>query len=113
MFRLAYAGRRRATREIPIDVLEHLERPGQPDHQDEVAGRLSTRDALTALGRRQRACLHLRYVEGLDTREIAAVLGCGESTVRSQTARGLSRMREALEEPVEPDDDHTNGRSDR
>jgi RNA polymerase sigma factor (sigma-70 family) len=117
LFRRAYAGRRRAGREVPLDVLEHLERQAHRDHQDDVAARLATDGALKSLGRRQRACLYLRFVEGLDTREIAAILGCGESTVRSQMARGLRRVRATLEESADRSfsdtDPSPNGRSER
>jgi DNA-directed RNA polymerase specialized sigma24 family protein len=40
----------------------------------------------------------LRYFEGLHDAEIAAVLGCRTSTVRSQIARGLRRMKLTLDE---------------
>jgi RNA polymerase sigma factor (sigma-70 family) len=103
LYRLAYAGRRRAAREVSVDVLTEMDRIPQGDHQDEVASRLAMHGALEPLGRRQRACLHLRYVEGLGTNEIAAILGCSESTVRSQIARGLRHVRDALEEPSSDD----------
>jgi RNA polymerase sigma factor (sigma-70 family) len=112
LYRLAYAGRRRAAREVPLDVLTEMDRMVQGDHQEEVAARVAMHGALEPLGRRQRACLQLRYVEGLGTPEIAAVLGCSESTVRSQIARGLRRIRGALDEPApDPDTDPPTPRS--
>src|ERR1051325_7513427 len=49
--------------------------------------------ALGALSERQRAVLVLRYYEGLADREIAALLGCREASVRSLASRGLAVMR--------------------
>ena len=52
--------------------------------------------ALAALPSRMRAAVVLRHVEGLSVREAAAALGCSEGTVKSQTARGLDKLRDAL-----------------
>jgi RNA polymerase sigma-70 factor (sigma-E family) len=48
---------------------------------------------LATLPRRQRAVLVLRYYEDLTDEAIAALLGCGASTVRSNAARGLATLR--------------------
>src|SRR6266508_4507578 len=62
--------------------------------------RRSSRDAAWALlGRlpcRQRAVLVLRYYEDLADAEIATILGCAPATVRSQAARALATLRQAL-----------------
>jgi RNA polymerase sigma factor (sigma-70 family) len=96
LFRRAFARHRRWI-EIPLDLQEHLE--ARPDAVDD---RLMTEAALATLGRRQRACVVLRYLHGMDDRAIAEILGCGTSTVRSQTARALARLRVEME----ADDDH-------
>lgn len=51
---------------------------------------------LARLPARQRAVLVLRYYEDLPDSEIASVLGCRASTVRSQAARALATLRAAL-----------------
>ncbi|GAA2666854.1 MULTISPECIES: SigE family RNA polymerase sigma factor [Actinosynnema] len=73
--------------------------PEQPS-TDEVAESVVTREALVAglkrVPPRQRAVLVLRFLEGLDVTAAAEALGCTEGTVKSQTARGLAALREAL-----------------
>lgn len=54
------------------------------------------RRALARLPPRQRAVLVLRYLEDLPDPAIAAVLGCGTGTVRSQASRGLDALRPLL-----------------
>ena len=81
------------------------ERPAEPDPTrasgDDVASTVADRAALMAalarLPERQRACVVLRYFEDLDVRATAAVLGCGEGTVKSQTSRALSSLRTMFE----------------
>jgi RNA polymerase sigma-70 factor, ECF subfamily len=52
--------------------------------------------ALARLPEVQREALVLRMIEGLDYREIAAVLGRSESTLRSQVFYGLKSLKELL-----------------
>jgi RNA polymerase sigma-70 factor (sigma-E family) len=52
--------------------------------------------ALAALPARMRAAVVLRHVEGLSVQETAAALGCSTGNVKSQTARGLDRLRDLL-----------------
>ena len=66
---------------------------GLPDGTDERAERDAMIRRLAALPRKQRAAVVLRYYAGLPDREIAAQLGCRESTVRSQIHRALATLR--------------------
>ncbi|APU17857.1 MULTISPECIES: SigE family RNA polymerase sigma factor [Actinoalloteichus] len=74
--------------------------PDQPDSAPGTADRVATRQTLLAglqqVAPRQRAVLVLRFLEGLDVSGVAAVLGCTEGTVKSQTARGLESLRSVL-----------------
>jgi len=71
--------------------------PAAPDAADEIARRAGLRQALLALPLRQRATVILRYMEGMSERETAAVLGCSEGTVKSQSARALGTLRTFLD----------------
>ncbi len=52
--------------------------------------------ALLALPPRFQAVLSLHYLEGLAVRDVAAVLGCREGTVKSRLARARDALREKL-----------------
>jgi RNA polymerase sigma-70 factor (sigma-E family) len=64
-------------------------------------GSLETRDellrAIGTLPPRQRTVLVLRFFEDLTEAQVAEMLGCSLGTVKSTTARGLARVREALQ----------------
>ena len=60
-----------------------------PTRADRSADRDLLSRCLAQVPPRQRACLVLRYYDDLSVSEVAAVLGCSEGTVKSQTARGL------------------------
>ncbi len=81
--------RRRGGREVLVDT--------PADRAADGGGRLEAREAawqlLRVLPKRQRAVLVLRYYEDLSDAEIAVVLGCAQSTVRSQAARALTALR--------------------
>ena len=70
----------------------------QPDAEvgDTVATRSALLGGLRKVPPRQRAVLVLRFLEGLDVAATAEALKCSEGTVKSQTARGLAALREAL-----------------
>src|SRR3954451_20442143 len=80
-----------------------------PDHAGvdaliAVDNRDGLRRALAELPRRQRAAVVLRYYLDLDEAATAAALGCSIGTVKSQTAKGLARLRASLDS--EPSADH-------
>ena len=55
---------------------------------------------LAALPASMRAAVVLRYVEGLSIAETADAMGCSEGNVKSQSARGLDRLRTLF--PAQP-----------
>jgi len=65
-----------------------------PDRSEEVALRSALVAALAQLPPRQRVTVVLRYWEQLTEAETADALGCSVGTVKSNSARGLARLRE-------------------
>jgi RNA polymerase sigma-70 factor (sigma-E family) len=85
--------RLRSTQEIV--ALPAYDAPG-PDPTEEVAERERLAQALATLPARMRTVLVLRYAEDVSEAATAALMGCSVATVKSQTARGLARLRDVL-----------------
>jgi len=88
---------RRRDQVMPVLRFPDGREPVAPDATDEIAGRAGLRQALLALPQRQRATVILRYLEGMSERETAAVLGCSQGTVKSQSSRALGTLRSVLD----------------
>ena len=74
--------------------------PASPRAVDPLAVLELRAELLQVLGelhQRQRAVLVLRYFNDLTEVQVAEVLGCSPGTVKSSAARGLARLREALQ----------------
>lgn len=67
-----------------------------PDPTGTVDTRRVVVAVLSRLPRRQRACVVLRHYADLSVEETAQVLGISTGAVKSQTSRGLARLREEL-----------------
>jgi RNA polymerase sigma-70 factor (sigma-E family) len=86
--------RRKWHGEIPSGALpDH----GGADALSAVDNRDRLRRALAELPRRQRAAVVLRHYLDLDEAATAAALGCSIGTVKSQTAKGLARLRTSID----------------
>jgi RNA polymerase sigma-70 factor (ECF subfamily) len=70
--------------------------PSQRAIRDEQLVRLA--DALAALPQDQRRAVELRYLQGLQTAEIARQLDRSVASVGGLLQRGLRRLRDSLEE---------------
>lgn len=69
-----------------------------PAHSDtSVETRLVVHKALTRIPPKARAVLVLRFLLDLPVAEVAAVLGCSEGNVKSQTSAGLAALRRLLD----------------
>jgi RNA polymerase sigma-70 factor (sigma-E family) len=88
--RLAWVRRERASSELPV---QELERP-----QEAVDVRMELMAALKLLPARQRATLVLRYWEQLSVEETATAMSCTTGTVKSQSAKGLRKLKELLDD---------------
>ncbi|WP_250002145.1 SigE family RNA polymerase sigma factor [Actinoplanes sp. M2I2] len=80
-------------REQPVAEL-----PDQAATTASSPGGEAVRRALRELPPRMRAAVVFRYFHGLDVAETAHALECSEGTVKSQTARGLERLRAVLDQ---------------
>jgi len=97
--------RRRWHAEVPSEyVPEPAPRPDERRY--ELYDQMLT--VLRTLPERQRAAVVLRYYEDLTEAQTAELLGCTVGTVKSQTARGLAKLRAALaREDSGTRDEHT------
>jgi len=90
--------RTRLRQYIPIGALHDLEfdapSPEERLLREEEVSRLM--DALTTLGAADRELIGLRYGSGLETAEMATLLGISEGSVRTRLWRALKRLRTVL-----------------
>jgi RNA polymerase sigma-70 factor (sigma-E family) len=93
--------RRKSSTEVPVenDSEDAAGAAAVADAAEDMAEREQAWQLLATLPRRQQAVLVLRIYEDLSDPEIAAALGCTQSTVRSQAARALATLRGALQTP--------------
>lgn len=91
----------------PLEVLEDPENQSAPDkpeqslQQKQVVAQIE--DALNKLPLRQREAFLLRYWEGLDTSETAAVMGCTEGSVKTHCSRATHALATLLKaKGIEP-----------
>jgi RNA polymerase sigma-70 factor (ECF subfamily) len=94
--RAADWGRSRARRQtVPMADLEAPERLSAPDTADVALERMATRAALAAvaaLPREQAEIIMLRVVAGLDTNQVAKIVGKSPGAVRVAAHRALRRL---------------------
>jgi RNA polymerase sigma-70 factor (sigma-E family) len=87
--------RRLSTTEQVVETLpERADPTAERDTDDEL------RSALRALPPRMRTAVVLRYYADLSEQQAAEAMGCSPSTVNTQTARGLTRLRSLLTAPA-------------
>jgi RNA polymerase sigma-70 factor (sigma-E family) len=86
--------RRRETSRAELPDTGFAPPDGSAEDRDAV------RRALALLAPRMRAAVVLRHWLGYDVAECAQLLSCSEGTVKSQTARGLDRLRQLLSDEL-------------
>lgn len=87
---LARSGWKRRT--VALDP--EWDAPDSPARDDEDA---AVWDAVGQLPEQQRTAVHLHYVEGYSTEEIASALDCRPATARTWLFRARARIRELME----------------
>ena len=95
---LALDRKARESRMTDLKSAESLEAP-EPTPQEEVIRRehrLHLEKALHELPTLQRAVVILRHLEGLSTRQVSSILGCGEGTVKTHLFRAMRKLQKRL-----------------
>ena len=90
-----WRSRSRRVREVPLLDETPPAWPG-PEHRVVEEDRVVR--ALHALPPRMRAVLVLRFFDDMAEADVAKALRCSTGTVKSQTSRGLARLREVLDD---------------
>ena len=85
--------RRNRVAEQPAEPSAEIPDQAVADPAAAIGERSALLAALGTLPPRQRAVVVLRYWEDLSDEQAAALLGCSASTVRSQAARALAKLR--------------------
>ena len=81
---------RSARRQEKLHAVPLHEGPGSDERLDLYA-------ALSALPRRQREAVMLRYLGDQSEQQTAAALGCSVGSVKTHASRGLARLREVMQ----------------
>ena len=94
-----WRSRSRRVREVP---LHDQAPPALPGPEQQVVEEDRVVRALQALPPRMRAVLVLRFFDDMSEADIAKALRCSTGSVKSQTSRGLARLREVLDDSELP-----------
>ena len=92
---ISWRRRLSSTEQVMEDLPDRADRSAEHEAGDE-----ELRRALRALPPRMRTAVVLRYFEDLSEERTGELMGCSASTVNTQTARGLDRLRASLAAPA-------------
>jgi RNA polymerase sigma-70 factor (sigma-E family) len=92
-----WRSRSRRVNEVPLDQAISPTRSG---HEQQIVDHDQVVRALSQLPVRMRAVLVLRFFDDMSEADIAHALRCSTGTVKSQTSRGLARLREIVDLPA-------------
>lgn len=77
---------------------EDVESPTPDEGADRALARTAVRSAMRALDARERELIGLKFYAGLSNRELARVLGVGESNAGTMLHRAVGKLRKACHE---------------
>ena len=84
-------------RRLAVEIRHHRkEARNEPDRSHSTEDRQMLWRSILRLPIRQRACVVLRFYEGMSEAEVAEVLECAVGTVKSQTSRAITKLRKEL-----------------
>ena len=90
IFRACLRRKRRLSRFFPLAVLKEKEHPRQSSQTQSV----DVENVLALLAPRQRAVMHLTYLEGMSDSEIGSSLGITAASVRSHRRRARESLQQ-------------------
>lgn len=73
--------------------------------EDDAAGRLDVPAALTALPRRQRTCVVMRFYDDMAVADIAAALGLSDGAIKRYLSDGIRHLNLLLQTEADPNAD--------
>jgi RNA polymerase sigma-70 factor, ECF subfamily len=91
--------RRKRRRVVSLEAASETTSRGPSPYAQLAASerRKLVQEALQTIPERERDAIVLRDLEGLETAEVARILGTNESTVRSQISKGRLKLRQFVE----------------
>jgi RNA polymerase sigma-70 factor (ECF subfamily) len=96
--RSAAADIRKRPSSRPLQPVDDVDLPSQPDKADQIIDSITVRDAMDSLGAGHAEVLRLAYEEGLTQSQIADRLKIPLGTVKTRMFNGMRAMRAALVE---------------
>jgi RNA polymerase sigma-70 factor, ECF subfamily len=99
IFRACLRRKRRFSRFLPLALLKESEHPEQPRATHSV----DVERILALLPTRQRAVMHLTYLEGMSDSEIGVALGIAAASVRSHRRRARETLQQVIGTKEVPD----------
>lgn len=93
--------RRKRRGEVLTGTIDAMREEAVEPYSPEL--KITLTEALAKLAPRARAIVVLRYWEDMSVEQVAALLGCSPGNVKSQSARGLAKLRVLLGESGGPE----------